>query len=242
MHRDGPGILDDQQLDPLRIDPVVETGTSRSASRLISRRTADGSLSGSKAASVTRAAGGQGEVHRRHHARSRAQRIHRPGAHPYPMAHAHQGHLHLVASKVTPSTPASRVDTIPMCMAAIYRPAAKRADAVNGAWAPVPLRPHESVPELRRGESGPCAVLPELWHRPRGHRTFHRGSQDRHGAVCGCRWLPQLVSRRTRVDPAHAVALLRRHAPRYRAPRRHRGEVHRRCRHGGVRHPNTARG
>ena len=95
VHRDGPGVLDDQQLDPLRIDPVVQHRHQQVG------QPADLAADGGRVAVGIEGRLGDargrrpGEVHRRHQAGIRAQRIHGPGAHPDLVAHALERHLPL---------------------------------------------------------------------------------------------------------------------------------------------------
>ena len=101
----------------------------------------------------------------------------------------------------------------------------------------------DRLSELRARERRRREVLLRVRRETRCARRDPRGTQDRHRGVLRCDRVdrPRRTAR-SRVPAHRDVALLRADAGRARVPRRHRREVHRRRRDGGVRDPGRPRG
>ena len=97
--------------------------------------------------------------------------------------------------------------------------------------------------ELWTREPGGLRVLSGVLDAALPRRPRSRGPQDRlHRVLRRDRLDRAGRAARSRVDAGRAIAVLRRDARGDRAARRDGREVHRRRRHGGVRHPGAARG
>ena len=96
---------------------------------------------------------------------------------------------------------------------------------------------------MRRGEPGTCALLPRLRPVARARGAGRRGAQGRLGALRRPGRLHEsLRQSRSRGRTRHASPVPRAREGRHRALRRHRREVHRRRRDGGVRRARRTRG
>ena len=102
---------------------------------------------------------------------------------------------------------------------------------------------HGVLPELRTRESRRGAILQRLRRRTRCAPSPHASSARSSPSSSATSWArPRSASRPTRRRSGRHAPLLRGPPRDHRAARRHRREVRRRCRHGGLRHPGLTRG
>ena len=95
LHRYGPRVLDDQQLEPLGLDPCVEDGQELVGQALDLVRHGLGVAVGVERGGRHPRGGRMGEVHGRHQPRGRTQGVHLAGAQAHLVAHPLEDRLPL---------------------------------------------------------------------------------------------------------------------------------------------------